>query len=78
MSQASMDRIAAIFTAVVGAPPVRGAETLPHDVPEWDSLAHIKFVHAVESEFGCELPEEFLLVGKPLGEFAAAATRRQS
>lgn len=78
MSQAPIDRITEIFTRVVGASPVQGAETLPRDVPEWDSLAHIKFVHAVETEFGCELPEDFLLLGKPLGAFADAATCQQS
>lgn len=75
MSQTPIDRIAAIFTSVMGVPPIHGAETLPRDIPEWDSLAHIKFVHAVEREFDCELPEDFLLVGRPLGEFAAAANR---
>lgn len=73
MSQTPTDRIVAIFTDIVGTPPINGVDTLPSDVPAWDSLTHIKFVHAVENEFDCELPEEFLLVGKPLRDFAIRA-----
>jgi len=73
----TMSRISALFASVVGMTPTRGEATLPQDVSGWDSLAHIRFVYAIEREFGCELPEEFLVAGKPLGEFAAAVLGAQ-
>lgn len=77
MSEAAFTRVVAIFTEVVGCAPSRGPDTLPKDVPLWDSLSHIKFVHALEREFKCELPEEFLMPGRRLGDFWAAAANGQ-
>ncbi|MGA2887011.1 MAG: acyl carrier protein [Terracidiphilus sp.] len=72
MKENAMNRISELFASVVGMEPPRGEDTLPDDVRGWDSLAHIRLVHAIEREFGCELPEGLLLVGKPLGDLVAA------
>ena len=76
MSDVAFARVVAIFTDIVGCAPTRGPDTLPRDMPLWDSLSHIKFVHALEREFRCELPEEYLLPGKRLGDFTTAAAGR--
>ena len=72
MRENAMRRISALFVSIVGMAPTRGEDTLPDDVRGWDSLAHIRLVHAIECEFDCELPDDLLLVGKPLGDLAAA------
>jgi len=72
LKENAMSRISVLFASVVGMAPTRGEDTLPDDVRGWDSLAHIRLVYAIEREFGCELPEDLLLVGKPLGDLAAA------
>lgn len=72
MSQDAKSRINALFVSVIGMEPTRGEATLPEDVRGWNSLAHIRLVHAMEREFDCELPEEVLLVGRPLGDLVAA------
>jgi len=33
-------------------------QTSPDDVPEWDSLAHVKLVNSLEEGFGVVIPPE--------------------
>lgn len=65
------DRIATVFGEVLGEAPVRGPATLPQDVEGWDSLGHIRLVHALEMEFNCLLDEESLMIGPSLGTLVA-------
>lgn len=67
------EAVLAAFKDVTGDTAPRGLDTLPQDVGEWTSLAHVRLVHAIEQQLGCELPERFLSVGPSLGELAAAA-----
>lgn len=32
--------------------------TVPGDVPNWDSLAHVNFMYSVENEFGVQFSED--------------------
>ncbi|MGV3658744.1 MAG: acyl carrier protein [Prosthecobacter sp.] len=35
--------------------------TVPDNTPQWDSLAHLRLVMAVEEEFGISIPAEQVL-----------------
>lgn len=55
-----------LFASVVGRAAPRGLDTSPGDVPEWDSLAHIHLVHAVERRAGRRLPEQQLVATRTM------------
>lgn len=50
---------------------VLSPDTRPADVPEWDSLANVSIVFAVEEEFGVEFSAEQLKGFETIGAFAA-------
>jgi len=70
-----------LFAEVVGAPPVEGLETTPEDVPDWDSLNHVRLVHAIERRLSVALPENALVERGSLRDlvetiaFASGTTR---
>jgi acyl carrier protein len=72
VSDQLLDRVSAVFLDVLGTAPARGAQTVPDDVEGWDSLGHIRLVHALEQEFACLFDDEALLVGVPLGALVTA------
>ena len=65
--------VIAAYTMVFGDPPVHGARTAPDDTAEWDSLAHIRLVYAIEQDLDVVLPEELLTAGPCLADLAEAA-----
>ena len=72
MTDPLSDRVVAVFTEVIGSCPSRGMATVPADVDAWDSLGHIRLVHALELEFGCRLDDDALTPGASLGDLAEA------
>jgi acyl carrier protein len=52
----SADRLLAVFAEVLGLPPERLSDaTSPETTSEWDSLAAMNLVAALEETFGVEL-----------------------
>jgi len=52
------------------------AETVPADVPGWDSLAQVNVVFAIEEAFGIELGDEALSRFASIGELERQITAR--
>lgn len=52
-------QLRALVAAVIGVEPstITAAAAL-HDPPEWDSLAHLSLVAAIEQEYRCEIDPE--------------------
>jgi acyl carrier protein len=50
--------------------------TLAHDVPGWDSLAHVKVLTAVEKEFGITFRSLEVLRLKNVGDLQALVDRK--
>jgi len=67
------DATLAAFRGLFGAEPPHGLDTAPGDVPDWNSLAQVRLLHAVERELGCALDERFLTVGGTLRELVDSA-----
>lgn len=65
-------RVCSVFTDVIGSPPARGMSTVPADVEGWDSLGHIRLVHALERKFDCRLDDDALTPGQSLGGLVTA------
>jgi len=50
-----LERVANVFAAVFVVPAVSVTiDTIPDDVPKWDSLGHMAMVAALEQEFGVQ------------------------
>jgi acyl carrier protein len=64
-----------VFTSVVGTDPPRGLETTPDDVAEWDSLAHVHVVFALEQDLDVRLPESVLVTRSSLGALVEEVER---
>ncbi len=47
-------------------------ETMYSDIEDWDSIAHVKLVLAIEEEFGIRLTTEEVTSIKSVGGFVAA------
>ncbi|ONF75002.1 acyl carrier protein [Amycolatopsis keratiniphila] len=71
------ERLRAVFTDVMGTPPVNGLKTMPEDTENWDSLAQVRLFTAVERDFGLVLPKQLMLIGPDLGAFATAMDSAQ-
>ena len=72
--KSAVDAVLAAFTDVIGETAPRGPDTVPGDLGDWTSLAHVRLVHTIEQRLECELPERFLAVGPSLAELAEAAS----
>jgi acyl carrier protein len=53
-------------------------ETVPADVPGWDSLANINLMFAIEQEFGVEFADEEFTGSRNVGELKAQLARKRS
>jgi len=53
-----------------------GDETSSADILDWDSLAHIRLVIAVETEFGCQFNTEELAELKNVGDMITAIQQK--
>jgi acyl carrier protein len=51
-------------------------ETVPADVPGWDSLAQVNVVFAIEEAFGIELGDEQISRFSSIGELEAQIAER--
>ncbi|MBX7212013.1 MAG: acyl carrier protein [Verrucomicrobiaceae bacterium] len=55
-------RLRPVFAQVFGlAADAVNDQTAPDNVPQWDSLAHLRLVMAVEGEFGITIPAEQIM-----------------
>ena len=48
-----------------------GAQTCSVNTPEWDSLAHLTILDAIEKAFAVKLPRRGAFTAKNVGELAA-------
>jgi acyl carrier protein len=63
MSTESIEsRLRSVFASVLGLPDDQITDaTAPDNVPQWDSLTHLRLVMAVEGEFGITIPAEQIM-----------------
>jgi cytochrome P450/acyl carrier protein len=67
-----LERVRTIVAATLGLPPSDiGAETCSANTPEWDSLAHLMILDAIEKAFAVKLPRLGAFTVKNIGELAA-------
>lgn len=58
-SDAIQPRLKRVFAQVLGLEEYSVSDaTAPDNTPQWDSLAHLRLVMAVEEEFGISIPAE--------------------
>ena len=63
-----------IAFAVLGVPPERlTPETACGDIPEWDSVMHLRLVMETEARYGVSIPLEEIPALRTLADFARAA-----
>jgi acyl carrier protein len=64
--------VRAIVAASLGLEPVQiEAATCSADTPEWDSLAHLMILDALEKSFAVKLPRRAAYTAKNVGDLAA-------
>lgn len=52
-------RLRQVFSQVLGIEAAAVSDaTAPDNTPQWDSLAHLRLVMAIEEEFGISIPAE--------------------
>ena len=70
------DDFIAFAASVLGVPPERlTPETACGDIPEWDSVMHLRLVMETEARYGVSIPLEEIPALRTLADFAHAATR---
>lgn len=72
-----IQRLQGIFDTVFLDPVTLTPTTTAKDVPEWDSLAHISLVVAVEKEFGVRFRVGEVETTQNVGEFADLILKRK-
>ncbi len=55
-----------------------GGNITPRTVAQWDSLAHIKLMLALEKEFNIRIPDEEVVTLASFGEIAGTVSRLSS
>lgn len=58
MAETTSERIAAILAEILGIPVEAAAKANRETVGEWDSVAHVNVIFALEDEFGVTFAEE--------------------
>jgi acyl carrier protein len=71
-------KLQAVFEKVFIEPPTLTPATSARDVPEWDSLTHIKLMLAVETAFNVRFRMGEVEATRNVGEFADLIVRRLS
>ena len=70
------DDFIAFAASVLGVPPERlTPETACGDIPEWDSVMHLRLVMETEARYGVSIPLEEIPALRTLADFARAAAR---
>lgn len=70
------DDFIAFAASVLGVPPERlTPETACGDIPEWDSVMHLRLVMETEARYGVSIPLETIPNLHTLADFARAAAR---
>jgi len=63
----------AFAASVLGVPPERlSLETACGDIPEWDSVMHLRLVMEAEARYGVSIPLEAIPNLRTLADFARA------
>jgi acyl carrier protein len=69
----------AIFRDIFDDPELNVVETTSsQDIPEWDSVAQVKLVLAIEEEFGVEFTTDEVAAFKCVGDFVRALEARRA
>ena len=71
----TLDRIIELVRELLDTDAELSAGTRPSDVEEWDSLANVNIVFALESEFGIVLSDEEVAGFATIGDVAAGIDR---
>jgi acyl carrier protein len=72
-----IDQLTTVFRDVFDDPTLRIARhTCPRDLADWDSVAQVKLVLAVEESFGIELQTEEIAGLHCAGDFLTAIRKR--
>ena len=67
------DDFIAFAASVLGVPPERlSLETACGDIPEWDSVMHLRLVMEAEARYGVSIPLEAIPNLRTLADFARA------
>ena len=70
------DDFIAFAASVLGVPPEKlSPETACGDIPEWDSVMHLRLVMETEARYGVSIPLETIPNLHTLADFARAAAR---
>lgn len=76
-SQDIRTRVTPLLRAILKTPHLDVRDDLrATDVPEWDSLAHINLIVAIEDEFGVELTTSDHLALRSVGDIIDVLSRR--
>ena len=68
------DDFISFAASVLGVPPEKlSLETACGDVPEWDSVMHLRLVMETEARYGVSIPLEAIPNLRTLADFARAA-----
>ncbi len=68
------DEFIAFAASVMGVPPeTLSPETACGDIPEWDSVMHLRLVMEAEARYGVSIPLETIPNLRTLADFARAA-----
>ena len=71
-----MEEFLSFAATVLGVPPERlSPETACGDIPEWDSVMHLRLVMETEARYGVSIPLEEIPALRTLADFARAAAR---
>jgi acyl carrier protein len=69
------ERLGGVFAAVISDEVEMRDDLTAADVEEWDSLAHVNFMFAVEEEFGVQLSQSEMVLAD-VGELRALLVRK--
>jgi len=72
-----LDRVRRVFTEVFDDPTLRVDEgTTAADIADWDSVAQVKLVLAIEEEFGVRLSTDEVLAFQHVGDVVRSLNKK--
>lgn len=78
-SQDVLDRVCTIAAQSLGIDRAEiDAATCAKNTPEWDSLAHLVILDAIEKQLSIKLPRRAAYTAKDVGELVALVTKTQA
>lgn len=78
MNNIILDRIEGVFLEVFDDPSLKiGPQTSARDIQDWDSVAQVKLILAIEDLFGVQFDTEEVAEFECVGDVVAALERRR-